>query len=121
MEITSSKLCHDTDVFLLLLHHYHQNNLECIVLMEGTSSKRVICNIGETVRKHELIIPDILAAHSLTGSDTTAYMWGIGKSTVLKTLMKGHTLQKVGDPQGDISAVKENTLFDARYVWPTKT
>ena len=42
-------------------------------------------------------MPQLLAAHALSGCDTAAYMYGIGKDTVVKVLQKGHTLDKLGD------------------------
>ena len=62
-----SVICDDTDVFLLLLHYYHQ-------LMEGTTSQRTTTDIAATVKKHANIVPQLLAAHALSGCDTVAYM-----------------------------------------------
>ena len=41
----------DTDVFLLLIHHYFHIDLKCAVLMEGTAANRVICKHQRS--KHE--------------------------------------------------------------------
>jgi hypothetical protein len=60
-------ICDDTDVFILLIHYYYINKLACTLLMEGTSSKRTIIDIGATSKKHATIVPQLLAAHSLTG------------------------------------------------------
>lgn len=103
--------------------------------MEGTSDKRAICNIGDTVRKHEHIISDLLAAHALTGCDTTACMWGVGKGAAMKTIEKGHTLPNVGDMRANIQSVIDEasyfvsacygfvgSLSEARYkLWISKT
>ena len=78
-------ICDDADVFLLLLPHCY-SSLDCTVLMEGTSTDHTIYNIRDTVQAHEHIIPDLLAAHALTGCDCTAYMWGVGKATTVKVL-----------------------------------
>ena len=56
----------DTDVFLLLIHHYFHIDLKCAVLMEGTAANRVICNTRDQNTKH--IVTYLLAAHALTGS-----------------------------------------------------
>ena len=42
----------DTDVFLLLIHHYFHIDLKCAVLMEGTAANRVICNTRDQNTKH---------------------------------------------------------------------
>ncbi len=44
------------------------------------------------------IIPDLLAAHGLTGCDTVATYCGIGKAAALRVLTSGvHALTYVGD------------------------
>ena len=95
-------ICDDTDVFLLLLHHYHYNNIEIPVVMEGTSSKRVVCSIQETVAKNRDIITSLLAARAITGCDTTACMLSIAKSAVVKIMGKG----------------KKNRTARGRTKWP---
>ena len=84
-----SVICDDTDLFILLLHFYHYNKLSCCLLMEGATSQRTIIDIAATARKHAKIVPQLLAAHALSGCDTAAYMYGIGKGTVVKVLQKG--------------------------------
>ena len=71
-------MCDDTDVFRMLLHYYLHCKLACTVLMEGTSSKRNVINIGASANK--LIFHQLLAAHTLTGCDTVAYIFGVGKA-----------------------------------------
>ena len=132
-----SVVCDDTDVFLLLLHYYHQKKLSCYLLMEGTTSQRTTTDIAATVKKHANIVPQLLAAHALSGCDTVAYMYGIGKGTVVNMLLKGHTLDKLGDSEAQMNdIVEESTKFAAacygikakgtmseiRYdVWTTRT
>ena len=72
-------ICDDTDVFILLIHYNQQCSLTCIVLMEGTTTSRmrVVVDIGATAKQHADI-----AAHPLTGCDTVAFMWGIGKAFI---------------------------------------
>lgn len=53
-------------------------------------------DIGATAEKHIDIVPQLLAAHALLGCDTVGYMWGVGKVTVLKVLLNGHRLDKLG-------------------------
>ena len=43
-------------------------------------------------------VEGILPAHALSGCDTVASYFGIGKATVLKTLRSGHTLNLLGTP-----------------------
>ena len=71
--------------------------LSCCLLLEGATSQTTIVDIAATARKHAKIVPKRLAAHALSGCDTAAYIYGIGKGTAVKVLQKGHTLDKLGD------------------------
>ena len=71
-------VCDDTDVFLLLLHYYHHKKLSCGLLMEGMSSKRTSLDIAATAKKPVNIVPQLLAAHALSGYDAVAYREGYG-------------------------------------------
>ena len=64
-----SVLSDDTDVFILLLYHFSQQNLQCSLTMEGTVSGRAVIDIAATVEKHARIILQLAAAHALTGCD----------------------------------------------------
>ncbi len=57
-------VCDDTDVFLLLVHHYAVQQMTCTVIMEGTSSGRTVVDIGETAKKHANI-PDFQSCNCL--------------------------------------------------------
>ena len=45
--------------------------------------KIVTIGIKATAIEHRNIIPDLLAAHALSGCDTTACYFGIGKGTIV--------------------------------------
>ena len=85
----------DTDVFVLLLHYHHMANLKN-VLMESPIKGRTVVDIGKTVQKHSEIVEGILPVNALSGCDTVASYFGIGKATVLKTLRSGHSLNLLG-------------------------
>ena len=85
----------DTDVFVLLLHYYLED-LTLLVTMESPIKDRVVVDIGKTVEKHQNIIPEILAAHALSGCDTVACCFGIGKNTVLNVVRSGISLSLLG-------------------------
>lgn len=86
----------DTDVFLLLLHYYYNEGLSIPMYMESPIRGRLLIDIKTTVQKHRDIVPDLLAAHALSGCDTTACHFGIGKCKVVKVLEKGHSLSLLG-------------------------
>ena len=55
-------------------------------LLESPVKDRVTIDIKDTVIEHRNIIPDLLAVHALSGCDTIACYFGIGKGTMLKHL-----------------------------------
>ena len=50
------------------------------------------------MQMHSEIVEGILPVHALSGCDTVASYFGIGKATVLKTLRSGHSLNLLGTP-----------------------
>jgi len=76
----------DTDVFLLLLYYCNRGDITCKVLMTSPIEGRSFLDIKASVETHKQVIPDLLAAHALTGCDTVASPHGIGKMTALKVL-----------------------------------
>ena len=63
-------ICDDTDVFVLLVHHYACHSLQGELTMEGTSRDRQVTDIRKTVLEYKNI-----AAHSISGGDTAAWYW----------------------------------------------
>ena len=57
-----SVISDDTDVFVLLLHHYVKQKLTGVVIMESPT-----IDIKASAIEHRNIIPDLLAAHALSG------------------------------------------------------
>ena len=64
----------DTDIFVLLLHFCCLGDIPAStsVLMVSPIRGRAVIDINATVYLHRDIIPDLLAAHGLTGCDTVA-------------------------------------------------
>ena len=104
----------DTDVFLLLLHHLFSQKMSSVFIMKSPVHGRSSTDIRATVQKHGEIVPHLLAAHALSGTDTTAASFGIGKTKVLKVLAMGTNLSSVGDKDADmVDFVKQATQFIA--------
>ena len=61
-----SVISDDTDVFVLLLHHYVKQKLTGVVIMESPIKDRVTIDIKASAIEHRNIIPDLLAAHALS-------------------------------------------------------
>ena len=75
-------LCDDTNLFALLLHYFQGLISRCQVFMVPLNEPPKIISIEGTFLKHKLLVPNLLAAHALSGCDT------VGKTTVLNTLQK---------------------------------
>jgi len=73
--------------------------------MESTSLGRTLIHIGASSRNHSTIVPQLPAAHPVTGFDTVAQCFGNGKATVIKCLKSGHSLHKLGDIQAGMDEV----------------
>ena len=110
----------DTDVFVLLLHHYKAQNLSLPVVMESPIKERAVIDIRQTVLQNSDIVPDLIAAHALSGCDMVACYHGIGKGTILKTLRSVYHFHSVGDTNAELPvAIQEATTFvSACYGYP---
>jgi hypothetical protein len=104
----------DTYVFVLLAHFYQQCHLSVSLVIEPTSSEITSVNIGDAVRKHHFIIPQLLAGHALTACDTVGCYFGVGKVKAVKVLQAGHKLDSIGQPESEQTIVnREATKFIA--------
>eukprot|EP00745_Piridium_sociabile_P037812 TRINITY_DN68984_c0_g1_i6.p1 TRINITY_DN68984_c0_g1~~TRINITY_DN68984_c0_g1_i6.p1 ORF type:complete len:1121 (+),score=248.01 TRINITY_DN68984_c0_g1_i6:81-3443(+) len=130
-------LADDTDVFVLLLFFYGHCSLNSAIYMQSPVYGRHCIDINATHLKHSAIVPDLLAIHALSGCDSVAATYGIGKTTALKVASKGHRLNFLGDLTVDVTqVVKQATEFMAasygvkecssmtecrQHVWAQKT
>ena len=107
----------DTDVLVILAHHMymHTNNMpDAIeVFMESCSGNSSVIDVNKVVEKHSKVMPNILAAHALTGCDTVSSLAGIGKTTVLKKLETFKEILKLGEPSDSLDDVMDSCL---KYV-----
>ena len=62
----------------------------CLLLL------RTLIDIAATVKQHSKIVANLLAMHCLSGCDTVAQLFGIGRGSSLKTLKAGRSLNKLG-------------------------
>ena len=79
-----SAMADDTDVYILLLHYYNQKEFNIPMFMESSVHRRQTTDIRATAKEHANILPNLLAAHGLSGRDTVAPCYGIGKMKILK-------------------------------------
>ena len=88
-EVCVCYISEDTDVFALHCYHYHKSDSSDLIMMKPSVYGRVCVYIPTTVKK-------VLAIHAISGCDTVAATYGIGKSTVVATSNKGFVLESLG-------------------------
>ena len=104
-------ICDDTDVFVLLAHNFAES-LTVSLSMESTSRSRSSIDIRATLAKHSDIVPQLMAAHTVSECDTVGCYHGIGKTKVVEALSAGIQLNNLGDPKASLDDVmKESTHF----------
>ena len=104
----------DTDVFVLLLHAVHTENIKCDITLFPTSSSRIHIDIQATARAHKDILGDLLQAHALTGCDTVSNFYGIGKSKMVSVLESGVSIIDLGSSDNPMeSIITQSTSFIA--------
>ena len=110
-----SVISDDTDVFVLLLHHYQMAGLEVPLTMESPSKEREILGIKLTQAKHKEIVTNLLPAHAISGCDTVACYLGIGKGKG-KHLKEGCDLSAIGNVDAPLQQVIDQaTRFISAY------
>ena len=87
----------DTNVFVLLLHHYQMAGMQMPMTMESPSKERAIFDIKATLAKHQKVMQNLLPANAISGCDAVACYSGIEKDTVIKILK---------DDRYDLSAIR---------------
>ena len=100
----------DTDVFVLLCHHYLQSDWSrAEVYLEDFQAGKGIISIKETVEKNKSIVPSLTALHAISGCDSVLRMFGIGKAKALSVTRK-KPLMFIGKLQ----ASKEDVIQEAK-------
>lgn len=97
----------DTDVFLLLLHFYVSKKCTSDLYMCSPVANRSVVDLRATAQKNKDITKAIVVMHALTGTDTVAATYNVGKKMALKSLraFDQKSLSIIGDPQADLSEV----------------
>ena len=67
-----------------------------MLTIESAGSERTLINNGSSAEKHKAIIASLPAANTLTGCDTVAQCFGIGKAKAIRALNSGNRLHLLG-------------------------
>ena len=109
--------CDDTDVFVLLVHLYASKNLYPLRLhMQSPKVVRQATDIGETVKSieinHHVDPQQLLPFHAITGCDTVACFFNLGKQRCFNSFKQGFKFKFLAKIDSDImEVVKECTEF----------
>ena len=103
----------DTDIFVLLCHFLHVGVINIQVWMVAPIKGRSVIDINASVGTNDDIMGDLLFMHGLTGCDTVAPYFGIGKGVALRALRtQRHSLSLLGDVKAPLNdVVKQCTSF----------
>ncbi|KAI9522133.1 hypothetical protein NQZ68_039057 [Dissostichus eleginoides] len=70
--------------------------------MESPRKERAIVDIKATLSKHSEIVENLLPARAISGCDTVASYYGLGKGSVIKVLKAGAELSSPVVEQGKV-------------------
>ena len=104
-------------MFTLLCYHYQKSGFSASLMMQSSVSGRACLDIPETVKKHPTLITQILAIHAISGLDTVAACYGIGKTTAVAISKGGFLLNFLGvvDVPGDDVGKGKTKFMVAAY------
>ena len=97
-------LADDTDRFALLTFFYKAELLKHSMMIESPIEGRDCYDIKATVIKHPETVSKILSIHALSGCDTAAATYSIGKKTAVMAA-QGHALNKIGKVESSIDEI----------------
>lgn len=80
-------LSDDTDIFVLPVYWVYKASIMATVQVENWQGK--VLSINATCEELGPKCLQLLGMHFLSGSDSTSYLYGKGKPSALKTLLKG--------------------------------
>ena len=97
----------DTDVFVLLMHHWKQNMAD-IYFFSAAGKKLKIWRIGDLVgQAGPMVTAHLLFLHAWSGCDTTSATFGQGKVSLMKKLKQSEEIQRISQLMMDPGATDE--------------
>ncbi|KAL7380340.1 hypothetical protein ABVT39_016150 [Epinephelus coioides] len=82
--------------------------------MESPCKERVTVDIKSTLAKQTQIVKHLLPAHAISGCDTVALYYGLGKGSVIKALKAGYDLSATGNVDAPFQQVLDQaTAFSS--------
>ena len=101
-------ICDDTDVFALLIHYVYTEEIQQVVLMQATKDGRKVIDIHTAIEsvKSKMDPRLLLPLHALSGCDTVACYYRIGKKKALKVAEK-HAAKIDLSAFGDLTQSKD--------------
>ena len=103
----------DTDVYMMLLYHYHVESLTIPMKLHSIQTGRACIDVTATVHMLKDTVLDLLPAHALSRCDTVTMCYGIGKSKVLKTVnckVDKCSLSLLGDESANMDGIIKQAI-----------
>ena len=92
--------------------------LDVPLIMESPRKERVIVDMKSTLAKKKQIVKHLLPAHAISGCDTVASYYGLGKGSVIKALKAGYDLSAIGNVDAPFQQVLDQaTAFISGLLW----
>ncbi len=93
----SMVIADDTDIFVMLMHFCFHKKIKNVYIASPVHGRAVL-DINASVKEHKSILPNLLAAHGITGCDSVGTYHGIGKGAAHRVLkMKKYPLSHLGE------------------------
>ncbi|KAJ4940719.1 hypothetical protein JOQ06_027014 [Pogonophryne albipinna] len=110
LQVEVSRRNAESDVYLIFDRYYDYSiksvtrdvretvaGLDVPLIMESPRKERAIVDIKATLSKHSEIVENLLPAHAISGCDTVASYYGLGKGSVINVLKAGYQLSAIGN------------------------
>lgn len=118
-------IANDTDVLVILLHHFNDNMGDIVMQYEAVGRGGVKV-VSVSIREIRLKIGDkaayqILCVHAMTGCDTTSSLFGHGKVSVWRQVMKSQATEEltnvIGAPDASCGDVLRAGLELLNFIY----
>jgi hypothetical protein len=98
-------VANDTDILVMLLHHFHHSMSDITMQMETTKQAPVrrVCIRKLSSILGERVTRQLPVVHAISGCDTTSALYGHGKASIFKSIVTNqhtyHLTEVVGCPE----------------------
>jgi hypothetical protein len=108
----------DTDVLVLLVHHFMPEMADTFIMSEPKKGKVLkLYSIRDVSSSIGTSSQQLLAIHTLSGSDTTSALFGHGKGVAFQKLTASKTMLPLTHTLGQYDATPEDVHLLEHSYW----